>query len=170
MKQLIALLLLPLMMACGQAEAETKVPAFFAEAVGNWDGTQRLMGTDVVFDASYQVRVTEENMLVHEFKSNWNGAFAGREEMTFDADGKLHAKWTDTAESEEMLSTGSYDASTKTLTMLGSGPNWSNPEEIVTFEHITVYNDGKSDYTMTMISADGTRNEVMWISMVKRND
>ncbi|MBC8406269.1 MAG: DUF1579 family protein [Planctomycetes bacterium] len=170
MKQFIALLLLPLVMACGQAEAETKVPGFFAEVVGNWDGTQRMMGTDLVFDASYKVHVTEENMLVHEFTSNWNGAFAGREELTFDADGTLHAVWSDTAESEEMVSTGKFDDATKTLTMTGKGPNWSNPEEIVTFEHVTVYKDGSSNYTMTMISDDGTRNEVMWINMVKRND
>ena len=107
-------------------------------------------------------------MLVHDYTSNWNEAFRGREELYFDpTDGKLHATWTDTEDPNQSSTIGSYNSDTRTLTMIGAGPDWQDPEKTVTFKHVTAYSAGKSSYTMYMIGSDGVEIPSMWIDVSK---
>ena len=127
-----------------------------------------MLGSEKQFEANYKIRLTDSGVLVHDFTSNWNGAFTGREELYFDpTDGELHATWTDTEDPIESSTTGSYDSGTKTLTMIGTGADWQDPEKTIIFKHVTVYSDEKSSYTMFMIGSDGVEIPSMWIDVSK---
>jgi hypothetical protein len=169
MKLVFTLLLLPMVLflpSCGgQVESNDGTPQVFREALGNWTGTHKLMGSDELHDASYKVFMDGEN-LVHEFTSNYGGGFTGRESMHAH-DSELHATWTDSQESEKMESNGSYDAASRTLTMTGEGADWEDPSKTVTYKHVTVYGEGTSSYTMTVIDPTGNEAQVMWIEMKK---
>ena len=159
-------LLLP---ACGgQVESGDGMPALYSQAVGNWSGTHKVMGNDQEFNASYKVYVDGEN-LIHEFTSDFGGGFTGRESLHSHGT-ELHATWTDSHESGEMESSGTYDAASKILIMSGKGPDWQDPAKTVTFRHVTEYGDNTSKYTMFMIDDQGNESEVMWINMTKDSE
>lgn len=156
----------------GQVESDDGLHPYFREAIGNWTGTHKMLGSEEAFEASYKVYM-DGNDLIHEFTSNFGGGFTGKESMHAhegSTGGDLHATWTDSHEAEPMSSTGSFDKGTRTLTMVGEGADFEDPEKTVTYKHVTVYGEGTSNYTMIVIDAEGTETEVMWIEMTKIGD
>lgn len=148
--------------ACGEVEAANDLSHFQA-LVGDWQGTHRVLGNPEEYEAGYRIYFDGDAFLVHEFKSNWNGGFSGRERMIVDGD-HLRAVWKDSMSDEPSVTTGHYDPATRTLTMTGTGESFEHPGETVEYEHVTVYRDDSFSYTMTTL-ADGERTDVMWIDM-----
>jgi hypothetical protein len=159
---MLASLVLP---ACGSSEAPT-AREHFASLAGDWEGTHRLLDNPNEYAALYAIAMDGET-LVHSFSSTWEGGFTGHERMTFLEDGSLMAVWSDSSSDESAQTTGSYDSATRTLTMQGEGESWSTPGTLVTYEHVTVYQDDAFSYTM-FVTENGERKEVMWIEMTRK--
>jgi uncharacterized protein DUF1579 len=158
----LAGLLLP---ACGSSEAPT-AREHFAALAGDWEGTHRLLDNPNEYAALYAIAMDGET-LVHSFSSTWEGGFTGHERMTFLEDGSLMAVWSDSTSDETAETAGSYDSTTRTLTMHGDGESWTTPDTRVEYEHITVYQDDTFSYTMS-VTEDGEKKEVMWLKMTRK--
>lgn len=154
--------------ACSQAEVETTDVNVFAFLEGDWEGSHRILGTDQDFPARYEISIVDEEVLVHEFQSDWAGGFTGREELRLAPDGKrFAATWTDSAAPEPTETIGHYDTDARSLEMFGYGANWQQPDQQVLFKHHTVYGDSQFSYTMSMQQEEGLYTEVMWIQMTR---
>jgi len=152
--------------ACSQPHTSDASLADFAFLEGEWTGTHRVMGVDADFTASYQIAIEDGDTLIHEFQSDWNGGFTGREELRVAPDGKrFSAHWTDSADPNGMESIGSFDQEARTLEMFGYGVDWEQPDQQVLYRHRTVYQDSSFSYTMSVQQEEGLYTEVMWIEM-----
>ena len=159
-----ALLLLSLA-NCGSSEPPS-ARDHFASLVGDWEGSHKILGYPEEFEASYTISM-EGDVLVHNFTSAFEGGFTGYERMTIAEDGELVATWSDSSSEENLVTRGSWDAETNTLTMQGEGTSWTDPEKKIQYRHVTVYGDDTLSYTMHM-TEDGQEQEVMWIEMSRK--
>lgn len=151
--------------SCGSAEPPT-ARAHFESLVGEWEGTHRILGYPDPFPATYTIAM-DGDVVVHNFSSEFEGGFTGHERMTFAENGELVATWTDSGGDDNLVSRGSWDAETNTLTMRGEGTSWTDPEKTIQYRHVTVYGDDTTSYTMHM-TEDGQEQEVMWIEMTRK--
>ena len=151
--------------SCGSTEPPT-AREHFESLVGDWEGTHRLLDNPNEYPALYNISMDGE-VLVHSFSSTWEGGFTGHERMTIKEDGTLAATWSDSGGDDNLVTEGSWDGSTRTLTMTGDGASWSDPEKTIQYRHVTVYTDDTFSYTMH-VREDGEESDVMWIEMRRK--
>jgi hypothetical protein len=141
--------------------------AKFKEAVGEWDATVKMMGSEMKAKASYKLDLGGF-YLIEDFEGDFGGMkFSGRGTSAYCPIRKKYIMtWCDNMSPSPMIMTGSYDKSGKTMTQVGEGPNHEG--KMSKFKSISTMTD-KDTMTMTMFEVkDGKDNEMMSITYKRK--
>ena len=94
--------------------------------------------------------------------------FTGRETTGYDNAGEEYVSvWIDNMSTAPMISTGTYDPETKTLTLSGTSVDPMSGEEIEQESTVKVLDDGSLHYESYMLGPDGERFKHMEIHVTK---
>jgi hypothetical protein len=140
----------------------------FKEAEGTWDATIKSKGGESKGTANYKVGLNGLWLLEH-FKGDFGGMpFEGLGAMSYDPAKKkyVHA-WVDSMATRPLVSEGTYDKATKTLTLSGDMPLPDGKSMKVTMT--TVMKDADSKvFTLTGAGPDGKEMEMLQITYKRR--
>ena len=142
--------------------------AFLKESEGDWDATVKSMGGESKGTVSYKSALNGLWMLEH-FKAELGGkAFEGHGATSYDPAKKKYVNvWIDSMVTSPMVSEGTYDKSTKTLTLVGDMPM---PDGKTTKATMTiVYKDANTKtFTLKGAGPDGKDFEMVQITYKRR--
>ena len=138
--------------------------AVFKECEGSWDANVKSKGGESKGSATYKVYLNGLWLLEH-FKADYGGmTFEGRGATSYDATKKKYVGiWIDSMSSTPMISEGTYDKSTKTMTMHGMMPMPDGKSVKVVMT--TVHKDADTKtFTIRGASADDKDAEMLQIT------
>lgn len=142
--------------------------ALLKESEGSWDATIKSMGGE-----SKGTHVCKMDLgglwLVEQFKGDIGGmTFEGRGVTSYDAGKKKFVNvWIDSMSTLPMISEGTYDKKTSTLTMTGSMPMPEGKTMKVTM--VTVFKDANTKtFTLKGADPDGKELEMIQITYKRR--
>ena len=144
--------------------------AFLKESEGDWDATVKSMGGESKGTVSYKSALNGLWMLEH-FKAELGGkAFEGHGATSYDPAKKKYVNvWIDSMVTSPMVSEGTYDKSTKTLTLVGDMPMPDGKTTKATMT--TVYNDANTKtFTLRAAAPDGKDFEMLHIIYKRRGN
>jgi len=135
---------------------------------GVWDATAKAAGGETKGTLGRKMDLNGLWLLEH-FQGEAGGMkFEGRGATSYDAAKKKYVNvWIDSMSTSPMVSEGTYDKSTKTLTMKGDMPLPDGKSMKITM--VTVTMDANTNvFTMTGSSADGKDFEMIKITYKRR--
>jgi hypothetical protein len=138
------------------------------ESEGAWDATIKSMGGESKGMLSCKVGLGGLWLLEH-FQGNFDGmSFEGHGATSYDPAKKKYINiWIDSMSTSPMVSEGTYDQSTKTMTMVGNMPMPEGKSMKVTM--LTVHKDADTRiFTMNAAGPDGKDFEMMQITYKRR--
>jgi Protein of unknown function (DUF1579) len=138
------------------------------ESVGTWDATIKSMGGDSKGTMTFTLGLNGLWLLEH-FKSDFGGMpFEGRGATSYDAAKKKYVNvWIDSMSTSPMISEGTYDKSSRTMTMTG---NMATPDgKSMKITMVTVSKDQDTRiFTMKGAGPDGKEAEMLHITYKRR--
>jgi Protein of unknown function (DUF1579) len=137
-------------------------------AEGTWDATVKAMGSESKGSVTFKMALGGL-WLLEDFKGDVGGfAFEGHGATSYDPMKKKYVNvWIDSMVTSPMVSEGTYDKSTKTLTMAGDMPTPDGKSMKVTMK--TVFNDANTKtFTLTGAGPDGKDMEMVQITYKRR--
>jgi Protein of unknown function (DUF1579) len=137
-------------------------------AEGTWDATVKAMGSESKGSVTFKMALGGL-WLLEDFKGDLGGfAFEGHGATSYDPMKKKYVNvWIDSMVTSPMVSEGTYDKSTKTLTMAGDMPTPDGKSMKVTMK--TVFNDANTKtFTLTGAGPDGKDMEMVQITYKRR--
>ncbi len=156
-------------LTAGQPEVKTGPEhAMFKECEGAWDANVKSKAGESKGSANYKVDLNGLWLLEH-FKGEFGGkTFEGRGATSYDATKKKYVGiWIDSMSSTPLISEGTYDKASKTMTMHGmmSMHDGKSVKVIMT----TVHKDADTKtFTIRGASADDKDSEMLQITYKRR--
>ena len=138
------------------------------ESEGAWDATIKSTGGDSKGTSTCKVGLNGLWLLEH-FKGDFGGmTFEGRGATSYDATKKKYINvWIDSMSASPMVSEGSYDKATKTMTLVGNMPMPDGKTMKVTL--VTVAKDANTKtFTLKGSGPDGKDLEMIQITYKRR--
>jgi len=135
---------------------------------GTWDATVKSMGNESKGIATSKMALGGL-WLLEDFKGDLGGfTFEGHGATSYDPAKKKYVNvWIDSMVTSPMVSEGTYDKSTKTLTMAGDMPTPDGKTMKVTMK--TVFNDANTKtFTLSGAGPDGKDMEMVQITYKRR--
>jgi Protein of unknown function (DUF1579) len=139
----------------------------FKEWEGTWDATIKSMGGESKGVGTWKVGLGGLWLLEH-FKADLGMPFEGHGGTSYDPATKKYVNvWIDSMSTRPMMSEGTYDKSTKTLTMVGDMPLPDGKAMKVTMTSVTKDADTKT-FTLTGAEPGGKQIEMLHITYKRR--
>jgi hypothetical protein len=142
--------------------------AVLKEAAGDWDAVIKAQGAES--KGSFSSKLALGGLwLIEEFKGDMGGmTFEGRGATSYDAAKKKYVNvWIDSVSTSPMISEGSYDKSTKTLSLTGQMPMPDGTTMKV--KQTTVTKDANTRlFTLKGVGPDGSEMEMIQITYKRR--
>lgn len=171
------LLFAGLVATCCAAQASAQAPPtpgpehkLLAEAAGTWDCTIKMEGVEGESKGSSVSKMELGGFwLVTDFSGDLGGMkYSGKGLDGYDAaKKKFIGIWADSMSGSPMVMEGDYDKDTKTLTMIGEGPDMTGAT--VKWKGVTKHADkDHQTFTMSTIGADKKENLMMTIEYVRK--
>jgi hypothetical protein len=138
------------------------------ESEGTWDATIKMMGGDSKGTETCKMGLNGLWLLEH-FKAELGGMpFEGRGATSYDATKKKYVGvWIDSMATSPMVSEGTYDKKTKTMTMVGAMPMPDGKTTKATMTTVYTDKDAKT-FTLTAAGPDGKEVEMLQITYKRR--
>jgi len=142
--------------------------AKFKEAEGTWDATIKSMGGEFNGKVSFKVDLNGLWLLEY-FQADFGGMpFEGRGATSYDPAIKKYVNvWIDSMATRPMLSEGTYDKATKTMTFVGTMPTPDGKSMKTTMTTVSKDVDTKI-LTMSAAGANGKEAEMFQITYKRR--
>jgi hypothetical protein len=142
--------------------------AKFKDAEGTWDATIKGKDGDSKGTASYKVDLNGLWLFEH-FKADFGGmTFEGRGAMSYDPAKKKYVHiWVDSMSTSPLISEGAWDASAKTMTLVGTMPMPDGKSVKVTMTTVAKDADTKT-FTMRSAGPDGKDLEMLHITYKRK--
>jgi len=135
---------------------------------GTWDASVKSMGTESKGTVNFKMALGGL-WLLEDFKGDLGGfTFEGHGATSYDPMKKKYVNvWIDSMVTSPMVSEGTYDKSTKTLTMTGDMPTPDGKSMKVAMK--TVFNDANTKtFTLSGAGPDGKDMEMVQITYKRR--
>ncbi len=134
------------------------------ESVGTWEATVKSMGNESKGTLQCKMGLNGIWMLEH-FKSDFGGMpFEGHGATTYDPAKKKYVNvWIDSMVTSPMISEGTYDKASKTMTLVGNMPTPDGKSMKVTMTTVSKDADTKL-FTLKGAGPDGTEMEMLQIT------
>ena len=142
--------------------------AALAKAEGVWDATMEMTGRPPSKGRSEQKMVLGGFWLEDRFTGNFGGmSFEGRGMTGYDPiKGKYVGTWVDSMSPGVMVTEGTFDEKTRTLTMVGDGYDQTGAK--VKHRMLTIHKDANTVvFEMYMTGADGKEMKTMTITYTR---
>jgi hypothetical protein len=138
------------------------------ESEGTWDATVKSMGGESKGTASFKIGLNGLWLLEH-FKGDFGGTpFEGVGATSYDPAKKKYVNvWLDSMSTSPMLSEGTYNKATKTMTMTGAMPMPDRKNMKVTMVTVAKDADTKT-FRLTAPGPDGKDAEMLYITYKRR--
>ncbi len=157
------------------AEASMSMPKPSAEhdnlkkAEGTWDAVVEGMGMETSKGTSEMKMTLNGFWLQDHFVGSFGGQqFEGHGTTGYDPiKGKYVATWIDNMSPALLMTEGTYDMKTRTLTMTGDGYNMAGQK--VKMRNLTIHKDANTVvFEMYQTGSDGKEQKIMWITYTRR--
>jgi hypothetical protein len=137
---------------------------------GTWDAAIKLPGDQTAKGEMTCKMECGGLWLVTDFKGDFGGlAFQGKGLDGYDAKNKKYVSvWVDSMSARPMQLEGTYDGATKTLTMIGEGPDMGG--EMMKYKNVTqMESDDRHVFKMYELK-DGGENLMMTVEYTRRKE
>jgi hypothetical protein len=162
----VAVLFVPALRAQAPEKPGPELDAL-KELEGEWDATVKAGGMESKGTMAYKMGLGGR-WLIGKFEGEMGGQkFEGRSLNSYDATKKKYVNvWVDSMSGAAMLSEGSYDKDTKTLTLVGEGPGQDGKP--AKYKQTSQVKDKDTiAFTMSAVG-DGKEQEVMTITFKRK--